>query len=606
MGRLWVGYDRGIAWLDAGDRWHKIPTDQPLTNVRSFTLAGDDIWVTYRRSGPFSRLHQNGDRWVVTGFSAQGGYPPVDSQFIKRDSRGWIWRASDEGVHIADGRHFAPGDWIHMHRGNGLAGDEPGQYGFFEDGAGDVWVVAEDGISRLRPRASWFDAPLNAAAPRVTRLEADGRVWIFPESLPQALPALTKVLRIDIGTRDGSPFRDYPVRYRLIPAMQNWQFTHDGTLEFRNLPADSYSLELGFTGNGPSAVGTYPFRVGTSPTRFPWSWLISFVVGGGVVVAIVRRVPALDRTRFRLEKAFFMLRRRYSRGKSHTGGGSIAIPDYTGAILSGRYRLARVVSRGGFSVVYEAHDLRAEGQRVAVKVLNRGAGEASWLRDRFAHEVAALRSVEHPGVVRILDSWISSGGEPCLAMAFLDGQTLRAALRQSPFAVERVVRTVEQLATALQEVHRHGIVHRDLKPENVILLAPETDREQAVIVDFGTAGLRTADNELAATTMMSGSFHYMAPERLTGRYSPASDIFSLGVMILEMLAGKRLADLNAMFSDPSFTAELEKVLRDRLGDERAGSVAGRLAPAYDPEPRRRPAAVLPWVQNLAAALVDQT
>src|SRR5262249_44285352 len=159
--------------------------------------------------------------------------------------------------------------------------------------------------------------------------------------------------------------------------------------------------------------------------------------------------------------------------------------------------------------------------------LNRRSGEDNWIRDRFAHEVAALRSVQHAGVVPILDSWISPAGEPCLSMPFLDGQTLRAAMDGLPFSLERVARIVRQLGAALAEVHRHGIIHRDLKPENVMLLSPWTDREQAVIIDFGTAGLRSAENELAATTLMAGSLYYMAPERLTGHYSPASDIFSL-------------------------------------------------------------------------------
>ena len=123
-----------------------------------------------------------------------------------------------------------------------------------------------------------------------------------------------------------------------------------------------------------------------------------------------------------------------------------------------------------------------------------------------------------------------------------------------------------------------------------------------MIIDFGTAGLRSAENELAATTLMAGSFHYMAPERLTGHYSAASDVFSLGVIILEMLTGKRLADLRVMFSDPSFLGELEKALRASLGVDAAKSAAERLSPAYNPEPRRRPAAVKAWTEEVAAAL----
>jgi serine/threonine protein kinase len=94
----------------------------------------------------------------------------------------------------------------------------------------------------------------------------------------------------------------------------------------------------------------------------------------------------------------------------------------------------------------------------------------------------------------------------------------------------------------------------------------------------------------------------MAPERLTGHYSPASDVFSLAVIILEILTGKRLAALNAMYSDPSFQAELENVLRPRLEPEAARHLADLLAPAYDPQPRNRPSEVEPWAGQVAHAL----
>ncbi len=242
-------------------------------------------------------------------------------------------------------------------------------------------------------------------------------------------------------------------------------------------------------------------------------------------------------------------------------------------------------------MVYEARDLQDGAARLAIKVLNRNSKQEGWVRDRFAHEVAALRSVRHPGVVSILDSWISPSGEPCLAMPFVNGQTLRAVLDDGPLSLSRAAEIIQQLGSALADVHARGIVHRDLKPENMILAG-----DQIVIIDFGTAGLKSAENELAATTLMSGSFHYMAPERLTGHYSPASDVFSLGVIILEMLTGKRLAALKAMPSDPSFQAELENALQSR-------ELAELLAPAFDPQPRNRPPDIAAWTERFSGSLV---
>jgi serine/threonine protein kinase len=393
------------------------------------------------------------------------------------------------------------------------------------------------------------------------------------------------------------------LRYRLLPLSKDWQLSRDGTLEFQSLPENAYTLEIGFSGDGASAVGAYPFRIGVVGWSYSRLWLIGLLMVTGGLVTMVRHVPSLDRAKFRIEKAVFLLRRRYSHQKfSSPSGEAAATNDYSGETFSERYRLSKIVSRGGFSVVYEASDLRDGDVRLAVKVLNRSSGRESWIRDRFAHEVAALRSVQHPGVVRILDSWVSPAGEPCLVMPFLEGQTLRAALNLSLFSMVRTARVVRQLGAALSEVHSRGIIHRDLKPENLILIWPGTDREQAVIIDFGTAGLRSGENELAATTLMAGSFYYMAPERLTGHYSPSSDVFSLGVIVLEMLTGKRLADLKAMFSEMSFQGELEEALRASLGKHAAKTLAGRLSPAYNPEPRRRPSAVKTWADEVAAAM----
>jgi serine/threonine protein kinase len=94
----------------------------------------------------------------------------------------------------------------------------------------------------------------------------------------------------------------------------------------------------------------------------------------------------------------------------------------------------------------------------------------------------------------------------------------------------------------------------------------------------------------------------MAPERLTGRYSPASDVFSMAVIVLEMLTGKRLADLRSTFSDATFGEELAEALRGALGGNGAKLLAERLAPAYDSEPRRRPEDVKQWAEEVAAAL----
>jgi serine/threonine-protein kinase len=277
-------------------------------------------------------------------------------------------------------------------------------------------------------------------------------------------------------------------------------------------------------------------------------------------------------------------------------------PDHSGKTLAGQYDVIQALARSGFSVVYEARD-RQTGGRVALKVLLPTAQDRGWARDQFAREVAALRSIEHPGVVPVLDSWVTAAGEPCLVMAFLDGPTLRAALRGGPLLVERAARIVGQLGRALSEVHARGIVHRDLKPENLILLWAGADEEQPVLIDFGTAAFRAGPgNELARTTLLAGSFQYLPPERLTGYYSPASDTYSFAVMILEMLTGKPLADLRTLFSETDFLDKIRSALGERLTPESASRIADLLHPAYDPVPKRRPAEIGAWAAEIADVL----
>jgi ligand-binding sensor domain-containing protein len=603
-GHLWVGYEQGIAWLDQDDRWHKLSTEPPVDMVRSLALrdpfAGEDIWVAYRRSGAFTRLERKGAQWIGTDFAAGAGYEPVDTHFLKRDSRGWIWRGSPAGVHISDSRSVSPNDWIHIDLQNGLATDTTGQYGFFEDVDGSVWIAGEEGVSHIKPDTSWFDAPHAAPPPRVTSLEADGRVYLHPADMPDALPANTNLVRIEVGSLDTPEFRDYPLRYRLKPLITDWKLSRDGGLEFRRLPENAYTLEVAYTGNGSADTLLFPFRVGVASEWLSWRWLLGFPLAGSAVTLIVRRAPWFRRTNYWLSKSVFLMRRRLSYWDATAPP---ATPDYSGEILFGRYQLVQPVSRSGFSVVYEARDLDDGAARVAVKVLLTKAGNESWVRDHFAQEVAALRSIQLPGVVPIRDSWISTAGEPCLAMPFLDGPTLRAALESGPLPPRRVARIVRQLGFVLSEIHHRGIVHRDLKPENLILLHAGTDEEQAVLIDFGTAGLRGGEHELAATTLLAGSFRYLPPERLTGHYCAASDVYAFAVIVLEALTGKAVADLGATYSDPAFRVELERALDSALVRQAAQVLAEHLYPAYHPEPKRRPNDVIEWAETVAALLL---
>jgi len=614
-GRLWVGYMQGVAWLDDHidnhDVWHRAEGEAGVMAVRSLSPAGNDIWVAHRRPGAITRMSRGpGNRWTVHDLTATAGYLPGDTEFIQQDSRGWIWRGTPEGVFVADGQHFEPDAWIHLSTENGLASDDSNQYGFLEDEDGTVWLVAEQGLTHLRPAASWFAAPAAAPKPYLTRFEVDGQKWPFPLPPSRSFPGDVRLLRVEMGSLDTPPFRDAPLRYRLRPALNEWKTSKDGTLEFHDLRAGKYQLEIGYTGQGPSPVAIYSLVLGNPPAVHLslglWLFLLGAVLTVALIPPVLRLVPAFAVPSFRLEKALFVLRRRFSARRIQSPERGGVFVDHTGDLLFGRYRLERVVSQGGFSVVYEAHDLERDGMRCAVKVVMPSPQHQGWVRDRFAHEVASLRTVNHANIVEILDSWISPEGEPCIAMPYLDGPTLRLLLKKEMPDPRRIARWVEEIAAGLAAVHARGIVHRDLKPENMIVLETGTDAERPVIIDFGTASMRTREDQQAVTTLMSGSFHYMAPERLSGHFSPASDIFSFAVVILEMLTGERLFEVGTLHSDSEFQRDIEAALEKALSTKQSARLAETLVPAFDPEPRKRPRNAASWAAEIAQILRGAT
>ena len=594
-GKLWVGYENGIAWLDDDNQWHQLRADVPLKGVFSF-LPPDpttgDIWLALagkgrgsgQVGGRFGRLKKAGESWTWQEFTVKDGYSQPVTRFLKRDSRGWIWRASPDGVRVSNGKDIGPNDWLHIGALNGLAAEGVHPFGFFEDTDGSVWLSGFQGTTHLRPAAGWFEVPHDAGPPRVSRMEADGKPF---NGTGETVPRL---LRIEVGTFDSSPFREIPLRYRLRPGSDDWRFSRDGVLEFRNLTTGAYQLEVAYAGTGTSPTLRFAFQAGPARPAISWLWALG-MLALGTVALLARRFLVFDGFRegkltARAAAPQFLMAE------------ADPPPEIIHETSLGRYQLLRVVSRSGFSIVYQAND-RVTGSEAAVKVISVTARDQAWVRDKFAREIATLRLVNHPGVVPILDSWVNPSGEPGVAMPFLQGHTLREVLTAGRLGNARVAKIVRELGSALAEVHAHGIVHRDLKPENMILAGLGTDEERPVLIDFGLASLRGG---LWNPTLLSDSFHYMAPERLTGHYSKESDVYAFGVIILEMLSGKRLPDLKVMVADEAFPAALSEVLVPVVGAAVVGRLVAKLCEAYSPVTRRRPADVRLWADEVADLL----
>jgi eukaryotic-like serine/threonine-protein kinase len=201
--------------------------------------------------------------------------------------------------------------------------------------------------------------------------------------------------------------------------------------------------------------------------------------------------------------------------------------------LGGRYRLGELLATGGMGEVWAAEDLVLD-RRVAVKLLGGAFAGDGRAAERLRREARAAARLGHPGIARVLDLG-EQDGRPYLVMELLRGESLAARLaRAGPLAPAAAASVVATVADALEAAHRAGIVHRDVKPGNVFLTADGAVK----VLDFGIA---SAAGEAALTGGgLLGTPAYLAPERVLGeRATPAADIYALGVLLYELLAGRR-------------------------------------------------------------------
>jgi hypothetical protein len=213
------------------------------------------------------------------------------------------------------------------------------------------------------------------------------------------------------------------------------------------------------------------------------------------------------------------------------------VPSALAAALAQRYRLERVIGRGGMAVVYWAED-RKHGRAVAVKVL-RPELAASLGSERFLREIEIAARLTHPHILPLYDS-DDLDGHLFYVMPFVDGESLRTRLlRDRTLDLDEALELAGDVGSALTYAHQHGVVHRDIKPENILLSGGH-----AVVADFGIAKAITTAGEagLTGTGFGLGTVGYMSPEQAAGArdVDARTDIFSLAAVVFEMVAGQTL------------------------------------------------------------------
>lgn len=262
-----------------------------------------------------------------------------------------------------------------------------------------------------------------------------------------------------------------------------------------------------------------------------------------------------------------------------------ATNEASGQTLMGRYRLEHLLGEGGMGQVYQAYDMMTD-ESVALKVVRPAYASEQGLRERFLQELKITRKLTHRGIVRTHALQLEpSTNTLFFTMELLEGKTLEQLLKLArekqaspPFTLPFVLALVEKLADILDYAHGQGVVHRDLKPGNVMYL----DNHEVKLMDFGIAKALSGAHSVLHTGFV-GTVYYMSPEQMRGgKVTAASDIFSLGVMVYELLTGELpIGHIESVTSlVPSLPCELDAILHQAISiraSERFSSAGAFLA-----------------------------
>ena len=201
-------------------------------------------------------------------------------------------------------------------------------------------------------------------------------------------------------------------------------------------------------------------------------------------------------------------------------------------LIAGKYRIVEEIGRGGMGVVYKAEDLKLK-RSVALKFLPPHLMNSPELKERFIVEAQAAAALSHPNIC-VIHEVGEAEDRSFIAMEYVEGETLRDKIKQGPLKTEDAVDITSQIAAGLGEAHRKGIIHRDIKSANIMV----TDKGQAKVMDFGLAKLRGGSSLTKSQTTLS-TVAYMSPEQAQGdAVDGRTDIWSLGVVLYEMLTGE--------------------------------------------------------------------
>ena len=277
-----------------------------------------------------------------------------------------------------------------------------------------------------------------------------------------------------------------------------------------------------------------------------------------------------------------------------------------GTTLAGKYRIDARLNEGGMGTVYRGTHVLMD-KTVAIKVLRPTLAADEKIVARFSREARAASRISHPNALSVTDFGEDDSGHVFLVMEFLSGRTLKQLIREEgPLPLARVVDITRQIGDALNAAHSQGVIHRDLKSDNIMLLDTTTG-DHAKVLDFGIAKINepdgVVDTNLTAPNLVIGTPQYMSPEQCSqdSEIDARSDIYSLGVILYEMLVGHVpfSADSPTMVMMKHLQEPVPSVLEER--EDLPASVARVVARAMAKVPRNRYQSVAELVEDLTIA-----
>lgn len=225
-----------------------------------------------------------------------------------------------------------------------------------------------------------------------------------------------------------------------------------------------------------------------------------------------------------------------SQGENRVVGiaGVIEIMPLTIGEAVGPYRIVEQLGQGGMATVYRAYHPYLE-RDVAIKVLHAALKSDPSFEERFRREAQIVAKLEHPNIVPVYD-YNQHNGEPYLVMKFVEGETLKARMARQPLTLPETIRILNAVSAALSYAHERDILHRDIKPSNILI----DTRGEIYLADFGLARIASAGESTLSKDMLLGTPQYISPEQAQGTtaLSAATDIYSLGVVIYEIIVGR--------------------------------------------------------------------